>query len=295
MAWRAGQWEKAAAYLDQAGDDIDPSAFTRVGGDYQRDGSQILLRARRWQPQITHAAAAVADGRYDEAVATYRSLLEQTDEQPLLDEHLRGLKRIAEVQQAFEAGDWIDIQPTTTLSAWQVRQGRWDVLDDSALDGRSNKAGMSLVLDVPLEPRLEMTGEIEFVADPFQPFNAGVYVRYEGHSPERWHALTIYKKLRKAVVRRFAGEQVEEINEIKRVVGPRQRFHIQQWDQSFWTQINDEPVHEEVLIDAVPSRGRVRVGVGGYFWYEGAHLRFRDLRLRRLTEQPSGEAGGEAQ
>jgi hypothetical protein len=43
---------------------------------------------------------------------------------------------------------------------------------------------------------------------------------------------------------------------------------------------------DEVAMQGYDADKQQRVGIGGYYWYPGAVLRFRDLQIRSLKDGP---------
>ena len=47
--------------------------------------------------------------------------------------------------------------------------------------------------------------------------------------------------------------------------------------------VNGAPVFEEARMEGYEADKPLRFGMGGYFWYPGARLRFKNLEIRSLT------------
>ncbi len=277
LAWRCGRWQDAQQALDNLGRDADPDAFRRLDLDVDDAVSEILVRGADPDGRAGRADALADDGQFDEALKLYDELRKQGADVPSRALFVR--RRIGELefQRDFAGDGWVDIQPGHDLDNWQVQTGQWTVHEDGTLVGTSAKQGLFLTYEYDLGARFEVRGQIRFVKSPYSKFNAGIY--FGSGRGKRWHAYRMYEIENFAALYDTWGKETRSDVAVEGV----NTFSLMRWDQTLHAHLNDQPTHEQYVMQ-IGADGRL--GIGGRYWYDGAVLQFTNLQVRALRKEP---------
>lgn len=185
------------------------------------------------------------------------------------------------------ATNWIPVPMQADMNGWLIQRGKWSLEPDGALLGISAINGLRIVFDVPLDSRLEVRADIEFLDEPAnrEP-NAGLFAGMTDDKPDRFIAAVV--KLREARGTLSNGFRSEH-QKVSAAVPARSihRLLLQCWRgrATFW--IDDVLVADNQPMENLGADEPIRFGVGGSYDDKGARIRIRNLEARPMPNYPS--------
>ncbi|MHB8957626.1 MAG: hypothetical protein ACYC4U_32085 [Pirellulaceae bacterium] len=279
VAWRCKRWEEGRRYAGQISGGPNTDAFSRVNVEPELALGEIDARTGEWSQKLGEAETLFIGGKYDLAADAYRALLATMPESQPAAGFVRDGLRNAEILERFRAGEWIDVLPDLHGSQWTVGAGDWTVDDEGWLTGHSCENGLSLLCELKLGRRFEVSGEARFGAAERDGDNLGVYFGRKTLGPQtsfhlHWpqHAC-IWKGSKELAINRI---NIDRDNE----------FHVQRWDNELSTFLNGRQVHVAVHFEGDDDDANAILGLGGQYRQRGSVIQFRNLRVRLLKEQP---------
>lgn len=288
ICWRAGRYEQARRILEQLGEQVDDHVFMhefKVPFDTAR--MEIYALTSPWADRLKTASTRAGT----EAMDAYRQIMVDAAADSNVSAYAAQKLEALQLASKNAQGDWVALTFPKDLSGWSVRGGLWRVEDDGAVVGESTRGGLLLVCDHLFASDLEVRGEIEFLQAPYMyKFNAAIGVGANDRKPNDLYTCLLYHAEREAVA--APGFRAPQRLTKPANVNRQNSFVLRIQDGRLSLTLNDSPVFENQPMILYDTDSPQRLAIGGYYWYPGATLRFRNLRVRSL--KPAHTTAGPA-
>jgi len=276
VAWRCGEYEDARKYLDLAAEHIRWEPFARVGGQWDEATGEIYARTGPWARQCSEAHEEYEQQNFTRAAEIFSELAAKDGIEPFAMLYFRRNAWLAQAKEELEAGHWVDLPIHKDLDAWRIEAGKWEVDEQGALTGTSTDEGLLLVCRLPIGPELEFSGEVESVKYPAPArANAGLFCSYVW--PREHQSVILYPRTGVAAIRknfRYGQESPAPLKAVNQM-----RVLVQ--ESKVTAYVNGERIFDQVEQRWTAPQNHARVGVGGWYWFDGAVVKFRNLKVRR--------------
>ncbi len=285
-AWLSGDLDLAANRLDAYGDMLDASILQSV---FSLDGpslrEQIAFMTHPVSQDIEKISARFNDGDFEGVNKLIRVTREAYDTLPDLSrQRLRDYEIRADWITRLPSGDWVDLPFEPDLPGWTIDAGTWDVREDASVKVRSSLQGAFLLLaDSPGE-YFEVSGELEFISTLYDTsFNAGFSLGCR--DDPFWEHLQITAFMQQQHVRWGTSNRIRPDSLLFRCpIERRMRFGLQVQPNQLVIRFGEQEETVAFTEDFALSEGAKTFGIGGVYWYEGATIVFRNLRMRLLSD-----------
>jgi peroxiredoxin len=278
ICWRTGRYEMARRILDELGDKAEGYIFLRdfrVPFDTARQ--EIYAMTSPWAGSLQTASTLAAT----QAIEAYQELLARADADSNVLAYAAQKLEAIRMAMKREQGEWVTLSIPKDLAGWSVRAGVWKVEDDGAVVGESTKGGLLLVCDHRFDPDLEVRGELQFLQAPYlYKFNGAVAVGANDRKPNDLYTCLLYRAEREAV----AGPGFRSSDRITKPanVDTQNSFLMRIQGGHLTLIVNDAPVFQNEHMIRYDTDCQQRLAIGGYYWYPGATVRFKNLQVRSL-------------
>ncbi|HEY3298801.1 MAG TPA: hypothetical protein VGK34_09115 [Armatimonadota bacterium] len=285
-AWYSRRYSDAKQILDKLGKKVNPDAFAHFAGvPYNVTCGEIYSLGGTIAPKVLKANQLADKGKLPEAISIYKGLLIDKGTSPDALPYLKKQLSFLNMRNDFLGGKWVEFKPDREFTGWIIPGGCWQVRPDGSIEGTSNPSGLMLQPDVDFGSRWEITGEVEFVSQIYDGSNACVTWNYHG---SRWNDDFVsafidrdYNNilLKQGFDKRFGA--------VSNMVDKKDTFAVRMWDGQTRFIMNDKLQQATGTVPKYPSQANHRIGIGGDYWVDGTVLRFRNVRIHRLTQRPS--------
>jgi hypothetical protein len=185
----------------------------------------------------------------------------------------------------FEKGDWVPIQPGGGGVGWEMTHGNWKVEKDGTLVGASTGSRMVLLCTGCFGRRYEIAGVVEIDPDErVREANGGALIAWLDES--RHYAVLMRRTSQQVAIRRGGYTTRAWPADVK----DKNDFLVQVWDDTASARVNGQPVFSGFEMWDYTRSADTRVGVGAQFVTDKSTVKFRDLKIRKLSEAPASVA-----
>ena len=284
ICWRTGRYILARRALDEVGDKVESDLFMRyfkVPFDAVRN--EIYALTGTFADDLKAARALAASNFQTKAIDAYQDILARANGDSNVvayaQQHIEALKSTGKMSR----GEWITLTIPKDLTGWSARAGVWKVEDDGAVVGESTQEGLSLVSNQLFDQNLEIKGELEFIQSPYRDkFNVGIAVGATDRKPNDIYSCLLYRFEREAK----AGPGFRGSDKIAKPASVEWNnpvvMRVQDGRLTFT--LNDATVFENATMIRYDANSQQRIIIGGYYWYPGATVRFKNLQVRSLKD-----------
>jgi hypothetical protein len=301
-AWRAERYDEARKLLDELGTDVHEEVFSDwFNTSYATAQGQIHAFSGP-QGAAARRAQRLADaGKTEQALASYEAVTKAGVSDPVARSYVESRVRALRFQQQLSAGSWADLRPDAEFAGWRKANGAWVLEEDGTIRGTSDKDGLWLGWDQRIDdarpsalptqaPKADtgvaFAGEMQLVASGREEApNCAVEVELGGGRKVDSIIWAVSRPKQEVMLTHTAGGEGT-------VYAPAQvtdwnTFRVEVWKNRVTTYLNDKLVNREVKMGTARPGAAIRVSVGSYAQYAGMVVRFRNLRVRRLTKKPT--------
>lgn len=288
IAYKAGRYQDARRFLHDVGGVLSPEATDAVEEPMLE--SRIEAYAADDGAATRRAEELYVDGHAAEAAPWFEKALPRAPQaaRPYLAQRLAA----ATMEMELASGAPVRLLPPPDLAGWTPLMGKWVVEKDGALLGTSGMKGLMINADARVGPDFEIDADVEIASTSNGQFQAGIVF---GEEPSfwslRWSSFRWKKTAHEGEVAYFSQHFYRPVHVVKRSVPIRNRVVIQSWNGRLSAWINGEEVVRDYAPEWNPPRTPDgQVGFGAYLDDNTFSLRYRDVKLRRLTAPPSPPA-----
>jgi hypothetical protein len=285
IAYKAARYEAARGFLHACGGVLssearntvdEPLLEARIEAYAAPEGAAVLRAEKLYQEGEAAPAAPVFEKALAEAVQPARPYLAQRLAAATMETKLAG-------------GATVRLLPPPGLEGWTSLMGTWVVEKDGSLLGTSGMRGLLIIADARVGSDFEVDADVEIVSTSNGQFQAGIVF---GEAPSfwsyRWSSFRWKNTAWEGEVAYFSQHFNRPKQPVKRKIPLRNRVVIQSFNGRLSAWLNGEAVVTDYAPEWNPPRtSENQVGFGAYLDDNTFSLRYRDVRLRRLTSPPS--------
>jgi hypothetical protein len=286
------EYDEARKILDKLGDKLELEAFPRFRRSYPYDVSRIYAMTGAAGATIKEFDDMVADGGYSDP-ETRKSAQELLDEAVKKDTKTKAKdyydhwKNTLVTLDRFEQGEWIEFTFDEKLAGWEAIRGDWKPVDSKTVLGAPKKGSPELGLrcSIPLKAPYEIECDIEF-PPPAANGSAGVMLGCLWTiRPDDYLAIlgvdTANKDLCVSLPNQAPKRHHIELKD-------QTKFHIQAkfWNPQFEYSIEGQSHPIKLLPKEIRNDTFVLASTA-------KEVRFSNVRIRKLTEDPPAEKEAE--
>ena len=179
-----------------------------------------------------------------------------------------------------------------SLAGWTPVHGTWNVDGDGALVATSDASGHLITGDAHVGADVEISADIEIASTSNGQFQAGIlFGRNISLGNPGWTSFRVKKTAHEGEVAYFSPGFDRPPRPISRPIGLKSHVVVQSWQGHLWAYVDGDPVVTDYLPEWKMPRGPdTQVGFGGYVNDNKSVVRYRNVRLRRLTARPAPPA-----
>jgi hypothetical protein len=287
--YKAERYEEARKVLDEISGVLEPDARAKVGGPLPE--ARIYALASPLGSDVKRAEDLYRTGKVDEALVLLGKARAAAPPRalPYLDQRMAAGRIEADLAAGRPAAPF----STRTLDGWTPLNGTWKVESDGALVGTSDALGHLITGDAHVGSDIEISADIEVASTSNGQFQAGIILGpHISMSSGDWLSFRIKKTAHEGEVVYFSRNFYRPPHAIPHPVGLKSHVVVQSWDGHLWAYVDGKPV----VTDYVPEWGMTRSGdaqvaFGGYVDDNTTVIRYRNVRLRRLSAMPAPPGG----
>jgi hypothetical protein len=285
IAYKAGRYEEARGFLHDCGGVLSSEARKTV--DESLLEARIEAYAAPEGAAIRRAEKLYQDGEAAQAASVFEKALTEAVQaaRPYLAQRLAA----ATMETKLAEGDTVRLLPPPGLEGWTPLMGSWIVEKDGSLLGTSGLAGLLIIADARVGSDFEVDADVEIASTSNGQFQAGIVF---GEAPSmrsnRWSSFRWKNTAHEGEVAYFSRHFYFPKQSVKRKIPLRNRVVIQSWNGRLSAWLDGEAVVTDYAPEWNPPRSADnQVGFGAYVDDNTYSLRYRDVKLRRLTSPPS--------
>lgn len=285
FAWAAGDYPKAKSLFRQVGDHFEEEPFKYLNVDSTNVIGESFFQAD-FKEDAEKAQELITAGRFAGAVEIYTAVGRKDG----VDSSVRAfVMKKAEGLQArviLEGGKWIPFMPPVDFAGWRKACGIWSLDKDGWLRGETVAGGLQLFCLTPVGDNFEIRGELKLCLEGAERGQMGaVLFGYSDNVTETFTSFRVFRFDQQAWLgrgfyhdqKKVTKAQVKEVN----------KFDIQVWQQRVTVYFNGERIFSNERIPAEWWGGeKGLVGIGEDYQSSGFVIRYRNIELRRLKEEP---------
>ncbi|MEA2709813.1 MAG: hypothetical protein QOF78_2414 [Phycisphaerales bacterium] len=280
FAWRVQRYDEARIILDEQGDHFYRGAFERYGAMGMLAASHAYAMRPGLSDAINEAERQATQNQIDVARASYESALAKLDANDKAAFFLKSRIRQLQWQKQFDAGEWVDIQPTKDFAGWSPQAGKWEV------DEQGGVVGTFLTRQLTWLPcqgqfvhgSFVVEGNVELL-DEGKNCSAGVGMTYD--SLDRIYGLYFQRDARRGstVLRRDFWPGAQDAIALQ----PKNKFSFTFAAGRAGANVNDKEIFRDYDVSYMWQASRSYLGIGGRWGEPGSRMRFTNLRIRAVN------------
>jgi hypothetical protein len=286
IAYKAARYEAARGFLHACGGVLSSEAKRTV--DESLLEARIEAYAAPEGVAIRRAEKLYQDGEAAQAAPVFEKALAEAGlpARPYLAQRLAA----ATMETRLAGGATVRLLPPPGLEGWTSLMGTWIVEKDGSLLGTSGMRGLLIVADARVGPDFEVDADVEIASTSNGQFQAGIVF---GEAPSfwsyRWSSFRLKNTAWEGQVAYFSQHFHRPRHPAaKREIPLRNRVVVQSFNGRLSAWLNGEAVVTDYAPEWNPPRtSENQVGFGAYLDDNTFSLRYRDVKLRRLTSPPS--------
>ena len=292
VAWRTGQYEQSRRMIDELGDRIhDDLFYGQFRVPYNAAKAHVYAATGPRAGEVLQADALYEAGDVDAALPLYERLVGEVQDE-WAAYHVRDRAAALRIEQAYTAGDWVDMLPDPEFDGWYPMSTLWTVEEDGTLALMPGADYPLLICTARLDGNYEVEAEVGFPAVGADAA-AVICLRYRPAPWPTWVSLGVDAE---------AGTGQLAFNDMgidatrlgwgwgALPVGLASTLHAELWETNCRATINGE----EITTEAKPEFQH-QPWITPRFAFTGrnggapdAVVRFQHVRIRRLVQPPPG-------
>jgi hypothetical protein len=289
IAVRARRWDLARQMLD-AIPDHDNLATRRLNELHIWSRDVLMGTYPRTTPAVADlvrsADAAAESGDWPRAVELLARAAEKPTGHAETDVGVEELLTSAKIRSALAKGEWVDVQTNSMRPAWRSFSDDWAIYKESA--SINADGDQLLLLRDPIGRRFELEATIVFDrVDEVKRAGAMIVLGYAWLHDAQWLGVTFWPSSGTVTI----GDDWNRVNRRVTASFPKDgmRVHIVCFDERLIVSAGEKVVFDGPM--PLPEGWSLGEMIG--FASVDGHdqwIRFRGLRIRRLTQIPDGDS-----
>jgi len=193
------------------------------------------------------------------------------------------------IEAEMAAGRPVTPFSSRSLAGWTPVNGTWKVDGDGALVATSDAAGHLISGDAHVGSDVEISADIEIASTSNGQFQAGIlFGRNLTIGIPDWSSFRVKKTAHEGEVAYFSPGFDRPPRPVSRHIGLKTHVVVQSWQGHLWAYVDGDPVVTDYVPEWRMTRGaETQIGFGGYVNDNQSVVRYRNVRLRRLSARPS--------
>jgi hypothetical protein len=283
--YKAERYEASRKVLDELSGVLEPEAREEVGGTLPE--ARIYALASPQGTDVKQAEDLYKTGKVAEALALLGTARASASAQalPYFDQRLAAGRIEADLAMGAPA----TLFPTRTLAGWTPVNGTWKVESDGGLVATSDARGHLISGDARVGWNVEIAADIEIASTSNGQFQAGIALGRKISIDERdWLSFRVKNTAHEGKVVYFSQNLYVPPHIIPYPVGLKSHVVVQSFDGHLWAYVDGKAVVTDYIPEWKMTRtGDVHVGFGAYVNDNTSVVRYRSIRVRRLTKPPT--------
>ena len=282
--YKAEKYEDARKALDEIGGVLEPEARRRVGGPFPE--ARIYALASPLGSDVKRAEELYRADKVAEALVLLEKARAAAPPQalPYFEQRLAA----GRIEADMAAGRPVTLSSTRTLAGWTPVNGTWKVDGDGALVATSDASGHLISGDAHVGSDVEISADIEIASTSNGQFQAGILLgRNLSIGRPEWSSFRVKKTAHEGEVAYFSHTFDRPPRSISHPIGLKSHVVVQSWQGHLWAYVDGDAVVTDYVPEWKMTRGSdVQVGFGGYVNDNKLVVRYRNVRLQRLSARP---------
>ena len=283
VAWRCGYPLDARPLLDELGEQVVATAFTKdLGVPLALAKGEVLADTGPLGARVRATASLEHRGEIAAALPLFEKLAaECTDPGAVvyLQDRVIALQR----ENALAQGEWVDLTPSEDFAGWQKVLGKWALTEDGAIEATPGSGGALLLCNMRVPDAYEIRVDLELPSAPSSA-EGGIVVGYWRGGTPYWTTVGLCRDRGEARV----AEQFYDAGADRKAsvaLQDRNQLLVQVRNYQVTVYLNGT----RILSDQKMAHGYAgppgnQVGLGGWAWFPSAGVvRYRNLQVHRLT------------
>jgi hypothetical protein len=284
VAWQMGEYQESGQIVVEMGEKIHRGAIQRTGLLPQRMTGAFDAASGPHAAIVKQGEDAARHRDYAAALKAYEELATKLVDPAPGATWVRN--RIAELKWkiAFEAGEPVNLMPADDkLAGWYPLGGAWK-RDGAYFYGANTSSGLTILCGGDFGKRFELTGRVEMDPNAALPeVSVGPIIAWTTGGP--LHQVYLRKRAQAVVMRRNTWVWGKFPTTLK----ASNTFKVQVYDGFAWGAANDKPLFNAMELADFAVEDPTLIGIGGQRTPQ-LRVRYRDLKIRKLTAKPADAA-----
>ena len=287
-AYKAEKYGEARQILDELSGTLEPDAREAIGGTLPE--ARIYALASPLGADVKRSEDLYQAGKVAEAVVLLRKARASAPAQaaPYFDQRLAAGGLEAELAMGAPASPFA----TKTLAGWTPLNGTWKVDGDGSLVATSDARGHLISGDAHVGSDVEVSADIEIESTSNGQFQAGIALGRDISIGSRdWTCFRVKNTAFEGKVVYFSQNLYQPRHVIPHPVGLKSHVVIQSFGGHLWAYVDGKAlVTDDVPEWKMPQSDEAHVGFGAYVNDNTTVVRYRNVRVQRLTKPPTPPA-----
>jgi hypothetical protein len=283
-AYKAEKYDEARKFLDELSGRLDPEAKEAIGGTLPE--ARIYALASPLGADVKRAEDLYKDGKAADALVLLRRAQASAPAPatPYFEQRLAA----AGLEADLAAGTAVSPFAKATLAGWTPVNGTWKVEGDGSLVATSDARGHLISGDARVGPDVEISADIEIDSTTNGQFQGGIALGREiSIRSNDWLAFRVKSTAHEGKVVYFSQNLFQPRHIVPYPVALKSHVVVQSFGGHLWAYVDGKPVVTDYVPEwKMPHGDDIHVGFGAYLNDNTTVVRYRNVRVRRLTQPP---------
>jgi hypothetical protein len=292
-AYKAEKYDEARKILDELSGRLDPEAKEVIGDTLPE--ARIYALASPLGADVKRAEDLYKDGKAAEALVLLRRAQASAPAPatPYFEQRLAA----AALEADLAAGTPVSPFTKGSLAGWTPVNGTWKVEGDGSLVATSDARGHLISGDARVGPDVQVSADIEIESTSNGQFQGGIALGREIFIRSNdWLSFRVKSTAHEGKVVYFSQSLSQPRHIVPHPVALKSHVVIQSFGGHLWAYVDGKPVVTDYVPEWKMPRGSdIHVGFGAYLNDNTTVVRYRDVRVQRLTKTPTPPAAPAAQ
>lgn len=288
-AYKAERYDEARKFLDDLSGTLEPEGREAIGGTLPE--ARIYALASPLGADVKRAEESYKAGKAEEAVGLLRKARASAPAQASAYFE----QRLAAAGLEAELAPGAPISPFAkgTLSGWTPVNGSWKVDRDGSVVATSDARGHLISGDARVGSDVEIAADIEIESTSNGQFQAGIALgRTISIDSRDWTCFRVKNTAHEGKVVYFSQNLFGPPHIIPYPVGLKSHVVIQSFGGHLWAYVDGKAVVTDYVPEWKMAVGTdTKVGFGAYVNDNTSVVRYRNVRVQRLTKPPTPPTG----
>jgi hypothetical protein len=287
-AYKAGRYDEARKFLDDLSGTLDPGGRSAIGGTLPE--ARIYALASPLGADVKKAEDLYQAGHVGETLALLRKARASAlpEAGPYFDQRLAAGGLEADLATGAPASPFA----TKTLAGWTPENGTWKVDAEGSPVATSDARGHLISGDARVGSDVQITADVEIESTSNGQFQAGIALgRNISIDSRDWTCFRVKNTAHEGKVVYFSQNLFVPPHTIPYPVGLKSHVVIQSFGGHLWAYVDGKAVVTDYVPEwKMPQSEETHLGFGAYVNDNTSVVRYRNVRVQRLTKPPTPPA-----